>query len=72
MMHCNEHHWRCPFFLYCWEEGFKMPLVDNYPDVTVFIKITNLSRHALMIEIADRSSGRDVINMIGVSLCMIS
>jgi hypothetical protein len=18
---CNEGHWRCPFFKYCWEEG---------------------------------------------------
>jgi hypothetical protein len=25
----NEGHWRYPFFKYCWEEGIKLPTVDN-------------------------------------------
>jgi hypothetical protein len=27
---CNEGHWRCPFFKYCWEEGIKLPTAENY------------------------------------------
>jgi hypothetical protein len=26
---CNEGHWRCPFFNYCWQEGIKLPMVEN-------------------------------------------
>jgi hypothetical protein len=26
---CNEGHWRCPFFKYCWEEGIKLPTAEN-------------------------------------------
>jgi hypothetical protein len=25
----HEGHWRCPFFVYCWEEGLTLPTVDN-------------------------------------------
>ena len=25
----NEGHWRCPFFMYCWEEGPTLLTVDN-------------------------------------------
>ena len=25
----HEGHWRCPFFVYCWEEGLTLPIVDN-------------------------------------------
>jgi hypothetical protein len=28
---CNEGHWRCPLFKYCWEEGIKVPTAKNYP-----------------------------------------
>jgi hypothetical protein len=28
---CNEGHWRCPFFKYCWEEEIKLPMVENCP-----------------------------------------
>jgi hypothetical protein len=28
----NEGHWRCPFFKYCWEEGMKLPTVENCPE----------------------------------------
>ena len=24
-----EGHWRCPFFVYCWEEGLTLPIIDN-------------------------------------------
>ena len=27
----KEDHWRCPFFVYCWEEGIKLPLANNCP-----------------------------------------
>ena len=25
----HEGHWRCPFFVYFWEEGLTLPTVDN-------------------------------------------
>ena len=25
----HEGHWRCPFFMYCWEEGLTLPTVNN-------------------------------------------
>ena len=28
----HEGHWRCPFFVYYWEEGLTLPIVDNYPE----------------------------------------
>ena len=28
---CNEEHYRCPFFVYCWEEGLTLPIVNNCP-----------------------------------------
>ena len=28
---CNEGHYRCPFFVYCWEEGLTLPIVNNCP-----------------------------------------
>jgi hypothetical protein len=28
----NEGHWRCSFFKYCWEEGIKLPTVENCPE----------------------------------------
>ena len=28
----HEGHWRCPFFLYCWEEGLTLPTVHNCVD----------------------------------------
>jgi hypothetical protein len=28
----NEGHWRCPFFKYRWEEGIKLPMVENCPE----------------------------------------
>jgi len=27
----NDGHWRCPFFVYRWEEGLTLPTVDNCP-----------------------------------------
>ena len=29
---CNEGHWRCPFFVYCLEEGLTLPIVNNCPE----------------------------------------
>jgi hypothetical protein len=30
----NRHkdHWNCPFFIHCWEEGIKLPTVENCPE----------------------------------------
>lgn len=28
----NEQHWRCPFFRHCWNEGLKLPTLNNYPE----------------------------------------
>jgi hypothetical protein len=33
---CKEGHWRWPFFKYCWEEGIKLPTVENCLDTFVF------------------------------------
>ena len=35
---CHEGHWRCPFFVYCWEEGLTLPSVDNYPECNDFYR----------------------------------
>ena len=32
----NEGYWRCPFFVYCWEEWLALPTVDNYPECNSF------------------------------------
>jgi hypothetical protein len=30
----NRHkdHWNCPFFIHCWEEGVKLPTVEDCPE----------------------------------------
>ena len=28
----HEGHWRCPFFVYCWEEGLTLLIVVNCPE----------------------------------------
>ena len=28
----GKEHWRCPFFVYCWEEGLTLPSADNCPE----------------------------------------
>ena len=32
----HERHWRCPFFVYYWEEGLTLKTVDNYPECNGF------------------------------------
>ena len=32
----NEGHWRCPFFVYYWEERLTLPTVDNCPECNSF------------------------------------
>ena len=32
----REGHWKCPFFVYCWEEGLTLPTVDNCPECNGF------------------------------------
>ena len=32
----HEGHWRCPFFVYCWEERWTLPIVNNYPKCNGF------------------------------------
>ena len=28
---CEQDHWRCPFFVYCWEERLTLPLAYDCP-----------------------------------------
>ena len=30
--HHEKEHWRCPFFLYCWEEGLTLPSAYDCPE----------------------------------------
>jgi hypothetical protein len=32
MIRRHKDHWRCPFFIYCWEEGIKLPSANNCPE----------------------------------------
>jgi hypothetical protein len=34
----HERHWRCPFFVYYWEEGLTLPTMDNYPKCNGFYR----------------------------------
>ena len=29
---CEKDHWRCPFFVYCWEEGLTLPSAYDCPE----------------------------------------
>jgi hypothetical protein len=40
----NEGHWRCPFFKYCWEEGIKLPTVENCPECNAAYNNGNSSK----------------------------
>ena len=31
-MRRHEDHWRCPFFIHCWESNLRMPSADNCPE----------------------------------------
>ena len=28
----KEEHWKCPFFIHCWEEGLTLPSADDCPE----------------------------------------
>ena len=30
--HREKEHWKCPFFVYCWEEGLTLPSAYNCPE----------------------------------------
>ena len=34
----HEGHWRCPFFVYYWEESLTLPIVDNCPECNGFYR----------------------------------
>ena len=34
----HEGHWRCPFFVYCWEEGLTLLILDNCPECNGFYR----------------------------------
>jgi len=34
----HEGHWRCPFFVYYWDEGLTLPTVDNCPECNGFYR----------------------------------
>jgi len=29
---CNKEYWKCPFFVYCWEEGLTLPSAYDCPE----------------------------------------
>jgi hypothetical protein len=31
-MHQKEEHWKCPFFVHCWEEGLTLPTAKDCPE----------------------------------------
>ena len=37
-MRRNEEHWKCPFFIHCWEEGLTLPSADNCPQCNGFYR----------------------------------
>jgi hypothetical protein len=43
---CNEGHWRCPFFKYCWEEGIKLTMAEKYPECNGAYNNGNSSKKA--------------------------
>jgi len=32
MIQENEYHWNYPFFQHCWNEGLKLPTLNNCPE----------------------------------------
>ena len=54
----EKDHWRCPFFVYCWEEGLTLPSAYDCPNA--------------MVKAANHMKGH-VMSPIGMSalLCMI-
>ena len=34
----HEGHWKCPFFVYYWEEGLTLPTLDNCPECNGFYR----------------------------------
>ena len=34
----NVEHWKCPFFIHCWEEGLTLPSADNCPQCNGFYR----------------------------------
>src|SRR6185436_2811539 len=34
----HEGHWKCPFFVYYWEEGLTLPTIDNCPECNGFYR----------------------------------
>ena len=34
----HKGHWRCPFFVYCWEEGLTLSIVDICPECNGFYR----------------------------------
>jgi hypothetical protein len=53
----NEGHWRCPFFKYYWEEGIKLPTVENFPECNGAYNNSNSSKRAFFND--RRPAGKD-------------
>ena len=42
--HRHKDHWRCPFFIHCWEEGIKLPTVENCPECNGYYGVNRSER----------------------------
>jgi hypothetical protein len=40
----HKDHWRCPFFIHCWEEGIKLPNVENCPECNGYYRVNRSER----------------------------
>jgi hypothetical protein len=42
--HRHKDHWRCPFFIHCWEEVIKLTTVENCPECNGYYRANRLER----------------------------
>jgi hypothetical protein len=42
--HRHKDHWRCPFFIHCWEEGIKLLTVENCPECNGYYRVNRPER----------------------------
>ena len=40
----EEEHWRCPFFIYCWEEGLTLPSIEDCPECNGLCRSNRFSK----------------------------
>ena len=55
----NASHWRCPFFKYYWEEGIKLPTIDNCPECNNCYQSSQSSKRPRFHDREKRPMGRE-------------